>query len=131
MGKWIYLIGLLNNVGTVGFLGFLFGMVAVCVTTWRYYTRYNDIGYMIRFRNDETEINERRVENKSMRKNIKISIIISLTGLLVTTLIPSKQDMYAIALTKDVEVGQIYELSKEELKSGIDYFFEKLDSLNK
>lgn len=86
---------------------------------------------MIRFRNDETEINERRVENKSMRKNIKISIIISLTGLLVTTLIPSKQDMYAIALTKDVEVGQIYELSKEELKSGIDYFFEKLDSLNK
>lgn len=45
----------------------------------------------------------------------------------LTVGIPGKEEMYMMALTKDYKAEDIYNMSKTEIRSTIDYVFEKFD----
>ena len=44
-------------------------------------------------------------------------------------MIPKKEEMYMIALTKDYEVEDVYSMTKEKIKGNIDYVFKKIEEL--
>ena len=70
----------------------------------------------------------RPIDIKRYVKPLGILVIILIA---IEILIPSKQEMYAITLTKDYKAEEIYMMTKEELKSGIDYFIESLEKVTK
>lgn len=61
-----------------------------------------------------------------LKKYLKIIGLAFIGVSLLAVLIPSKEDFLIISLTKDYRQEQVYNMSKEELKSGIDYIIEKL-----
>lgn len=65
------------------------------------------------------------------KKHLKALCLTFLLAGLLTVLIPSKEDFLVIALTKDYRPEQVYNMSKDELKSGIDYAIEKLKEVDK
>ena len=128
MGKLIYWIDVLNKINLISsFVGVL--LFVITITTLCCYFDSKEKSSKSWLTSCSRE--EYKAEAIAYKKAIKVSVILLVICGVLAVFIPGKSDMYAIALTKDIEVGQIYELSKEELKSGIDYFFEKLDSLNK
>ena len=70
-------------------------------------------------------------ELKGNTKKFKIATVLLLLCILGTVSIPEKEEMYMIGMVKNYEIQDIYEMSKDELKSSIDYFFEKVDELGK
>lgn len=61
-----------------------------------------------------------------VKKLLKILWLFPLGASLLSALIPSKEDFLIIALTKDYRPEQVYKMTKDELKSGIDYVMERL-----
>lgn len=55
--------------------------------------------------------------------------VLLLIPLALTILIPTKKEMYIIALTKNLSPFEIYSMSKEELIDGIDYLFDKVKEI--
>lgn len=110
MAKIIYLISVLNNIKILLFVLILAGVIALAG---------------IALCAGEYHISEEE-KNKLARYAGRVLITISVS-LIVLTMIPSKKEMYAMFLLKDYEPGEVYEMTKEELKEGIDYFFEKLN----
>ena len=70
-------------------------------------------------------------ELKGNTKKFKIAVVLLLLCIVGTVSIPEKEEMYMIAMVKNYEIQDIYKMSKDELKSSIDYFFEKVDGLGK
>ena len=70
-------------------------------------------------------------ELKGNTKKFKIAAVLLLLCILGNVLIPEKEEMYMIAMVKNYEIQDIYKMSKDELKSSIDYFFEKVDEFGK
>ena len=64
-------------------------------------------------------------------KTRKIAIIVMLICVLLQVLIPAKEEMYAVALTKDYKVGDMYKMTKDEIRDNIDYLFKKIEELKK
>lgn len=60
------------------------------------------------------------------KKHLKALCLTFLVAGLLVVLIPSKEDFLIIALTKDYRPEQIYKMTKDELKNGVDYVIEKL-----
>ena len=65
------------------------------------------------------------------KKHLKSLCLTFLVACLLVVLIPSKEDFLIIALTKDYRPEQVYKMTKDELKSGIDYAMEKLKEVDK
>ena len=63
---------------------------------------------------------------KPLKKYLKIIGLVFLGTSLLNVFVPNKEDFLIIALTKDYRPEQVYKMSKDELKSGIDYVIEKL-----
>lgn len=63
---------------------------------------------------------------KPLKKYLKIISLAFLGTCLLNVFIPSKEDFLIIALTKDYRPEQVYKMTKDELKSGVDYVIEKL-----
>ena len=108
-------------------LGFVMGVGFLCYTTFIIEDCEDNMGY---------GYNEERKERYTQKYNYHIKfrkkIIVSmLICILLQVLIPKKEEMYMIAMVKDYEVQDIYKMTKNELKSSIDYFFEKVDELGK
>lgn len=59
-------------------------------------------------------------------KGVIIGIVISVV---LDVGIPNKEEMYLMALTKDYEIEDVYKMSKGEIKSSIDYVFDRLEKL--
>ncbi len=63
---------------------------------------------------------------KPLKKYLKIIGLVFLGTRLLNVFVPSKEDFLIMALTKDYRPEQVYKMSKDELKSRIDYVIEKL-----
>lgn len=109
MSKTIYLISILSNIDLIALV---LGVTSAILFT----SLGGPLYYFV--------IPE---EKELIVKFMKITGVISLIALIITTLIPDKEEMYAMIILKDYEPNQIYEMTKEELKEGIDYLFEKLN----
>lgn len=118
MGKIIYLISVLSELRVVNFiLLVLIPMVVGFVIVYL----YDDIYF---FKGDERKRFEKKLKITTLKFSILWIIIV-----ISTILIPNKKEMYLIALTKDYEIEDISKMSKKEIRSTVDYVFEKMEEL--
>lgn len=118
MGKIIYLISVLSGIRAVNFiLLVLIPMVVGFVIVYL----YDDIYF---FKGDERKRFEKKLKITTLKFSILWIIIV-----ISTILIPNKKEMYLIALTKDYEIEDISKMSKKEIRSTVDYVFEKMEEL--
>lgn len=118
MGKIIYLISVLSGIRIVNFiLLILIPMVVGFVIVYA----YDNVCFL---KEDERKRIEKKLKNTTLIFSILWLIIV-----ISIILIPNKKEMYAIALTKNYEIEDVYKMSKKEIRSNIDYVFEKMDEL--
>lgn len=115
MGKLIYLISLLEG---IDLLSLLLSLITIPVTVLVIYG-YVDIHYM------RDEVKMKKDIANIMTKGIFVLVI----SLLTMVLIPDKEEMYLIALTKDYDKEELYQMSKDEIKNSIDYVFYRVKEL--
>ena len=136
MGKIIYLISFLRNlkitmsvaiVILLGVCGCLVFLIQEHKTDLIWFSKH--IGFTTVDYNEKIESIKK--ELKGNIKKFKIAVVLLLLCIVGTVLIPKKEEMYMIAMVKNYEIQDIYKMSKDELKSSIDYFFEKVDELGK
>lgn len=109
LGKMIYWIGVLSNFKNI-FLGVgVLSFFLIFVISFFGFVEFQDVKFIIKH-----------------TKKLVIMLVISGT---LFTFIPDKKEMYIIAFTKDLTLNQIYQMTKEEIKSSIDYFFEKIEEI--
>lgn len=114
MSRIIYLISILDKVSDVstGFL--LLSLAALFFGGWVY---LDTIGTL------------EDVEEKLVRRFLMVAGICFVIFLAAIVFIPSKEEMYMMALTKDYEVEDVYRMTKEEIKGSIDYVFDRVKEL--
>lgn len=116
MGKTIYLISILDKINKISFVLVVL-LIAVLI-----------FGIVFYFDNTGTCLDSEEKALVRFLKIVGVFLGISLVGLL---LIPNKEEMYMIALTKDYEVEDVYTMTKDEIKGNIDYVFKKIEELKK
>lgn len=114
MGKIIYLISILDKFCQTSFIFLLTSVVALLFGGWVY---LDNIGLL-----DD-------VEEKFIKSFLKVAGVLFAISIAATILIPSKEEMYMMALTKDYEVEDVYRMTKEEIKGSIDYVFNRIKEL--
>lgn len=135
MGKIIYLISFLKNLKIIIFLAIVI-LLGVCgYLVFLISESKEDMAWYLKSHGSIKDYDERiksaKQELERNTKKFKIAAVFLLFCVLVTMLIPSREEMYTIALVRDYEVQDVYKMSKSELKISIDYFFDKVDELGK
>lgn len=108
-------------------LGFVIGVGVVFYTTYIIEDCEDYMSY---------SYNEERNEFYTQKYNYNIMfrkkiIVFMLICVLLQVLIPKKEEMYAIALTKNYKVEDMYKMTKGEIRDNIDYLFKKIEELKK
>ena len=114
MGKIIYLISFLSKIGGFAFVSTVLSLGVLFIGGFFYL--------------DVTGIVEESSE-KILVRFLKGTGVLLVVSILATVLIPSKEEMYMMALTKDYQVEDVYKMTKEEIKGSIDYVFDKIEEL--
>lgn len=118
MGKIIYLISVLSGIRIVNFiLLILIPMVVGFVIVYA----YDNVCFL---KEDERKRIEKKLKNTTLIFSILWLIIV-----ISIILIPNKKEMYLIALTKNYEIEDVSKMSKKEIRSTVDYVFEKMEEL--
>lgn len=65
------------------------------------------------------------------RKCTKWTVIPLMIVAILSMFVPTKEDFLIITMTKDYTPEQVYTMTKEEMKSGIDYFLNQIKELKK
>lgn len=114
MSKIIYLISLLNKIGGFAIVSTVLSLGVLFIGGFFYLDVTGTL--------DDAE-------EKLVKGFLKVAGIFFVISLLVTVLIPAKEEMYMMALTKDYEVEDVYKMTKDEIKGSIDYVFDKIEEL--
>lgn len=114
MSRIIYLISVLDKISNFAFLFLILSIGVLFIGGWFYL--------------DTTEMLSDS-EEKSVKRFLKVAGIFFVVSTLATVLIPSKEEMYMMALTKDYKVEDVYRMTKEEIKGSIDYVFDRIKEL--
>lgn len=114
MGKIIYLISVLDRVGSISVVLLILSTLVLFIAGWIYFDTVDIL-------DDD--------EEKCIKGFLKVAGIFFLISILPTVLIPAKEEMYMIALTKDYQVEDVYRMTKEEIKGSIDYVFDRIKEL--
>lgn len=114
MSKIIYLISFLNKINKVSLIFMVVSGVTLFVGVYFY---FDAIAIL-----DDSE-------EKTFKRYLKVTGIILAISMLGTVLIPSKEEMYMMALTKDYEAEDAYKMTKDEVKGSIDYVFDRIKEL--
>ncbi|MEJ8785079.1 hypothetical protein [Peptoniphilus sp. HCN-40583] len=64
-------------------------------------------------------------------KYTKYSVVLLVVSVALNVFVPSRSDFMIIAMTKDCKPEQIYNMTKEELKGGIDYIVKSIEEVKK
>ena len=114
MSRIIYLISVLSNIGGFAFISTVLSLMALVIGG----VFYLDATGTMKESSDKTLVR--------FLKGVGVILVVST---LATVLIPSKEEMYMIALTKNYEVEDVYKMTKDEIKGSIDYVFDKIEEL--
>lgn len=109
---WFYVIFVFNSINFFASLLFLVGCVATIV-----------IGLIVLFGIDESEKPLLRI----VLKKILIGLVVSV---LISTFVPDKTTIEKMIVAKNITPNNI-ELFGDTVKDGVDYVFEKINSLEK
>lgn len=114
MSRIIYLISTLAKVSNVS-MGFFLLSIAALFFGGLFYL--DTIGTL------------ENVEKKLVKRFLKVAGICFVIFLAAIVFIPSKEEMYMMALTKDYEAEDVYRMTKDEIKGSIDYVFDRVKEL--
>lgn len=114
MSRIIYLISFLNKINKFSLIFMVASGVTLLVGGYFYF--------------DATGILEDS-EEKIIKRFLKVTGIILAISMLGTVLIPSKEEMYMMVLTKDYEAEDVYKMTKDEIKGSIDYVSDRMKEL--
>lgn len=127
MGKVIYLISVLKTIDWLTILGLVTGVGFIIYTTYA----IEDCRDALRYYNSE-ESKELYMQKYNDNVKIRKVVVFFILGcVLLQVLIPSKEEMYAIALTKNYKVEDMYKMTKSEIRDNIDYLFKKIEEMKK
>lgn len=127
MGKVIYLISVLKTIDWLTILGLVTGVGFIIYTTYV----IEDCRDTLRYYNSE-ESKELYMQKYNDNVKIRKVVVFFILGcVLLQVLIPSKEEMYAIALTKNYKVEDMYKMTKSEIRDNIDYLFKKIEEMKK
>lgn len=122
IGQIYYLSTICGNLSSfLFFIKFPLIIVAGLATAYYVDTTCNSFGY------DNSNIEELQ----SARKYMKWTIIPLVFVIVLSFFIPNKEDFLVITMTKNYTPEQVYTMTKEEMKSGIDYFLNQVKELKK
>lgn len=65
------------------------------------------------------------------RKYTKWTVIPLMVVTILSMFVPSKEDFLIIVMTKSYTPNQVYTMTKEEMKNGIDYFVNQIKEIKK
>lgn len=116
MSRIIYLISLLNKISGCAFISMLLSLAVLFLGGF--------------FFIDVTGTLE-ELEEKALVRFLKGAGVFLVISIMVFAVIPSKEEMYMMALTKDYEVEDVYKMTKDEIKGSVDYVFDKIKELKK
>ena len=68
---------------------------------------------------------------KHFRKSLRISGIALAIVSILSIVTPNKEDFLIIAMTKDYTTQQVYTMTKDEIKDGIDYFVNQVNKVKR
>lgn len=114
MSRIIYLISVLDKVGSISVVLLILSIVVLFIAGWIYF--------------DTADILDDD-EEKCIKGFLKVAGIFFVISLLPTVLIPAKEEMYMMALTKNYQVEDVYRMTKDEIKGSIDYVFDRIKEL--
>lgn len=114
MSRIIYLISILNKASNISIF-FMIVSIAALFFGGLFYLDY--IGALQDY------------EEKLLKRFLMISGISLVISLAAVVFIPSKEEMYMMALTKDYEAEDVYKMTKDEIKESVDYIFEKIEDV--
>lgn len=114
MSRIIYLISILDKISNFALLFLILSIVVLF------------IGGVLCFDTDGILDDS---EEKSIKRFLKVVGIFFVVSTLATVLIPAKEEMYLMALTKDYEAEDVYRMTKDEIKGSIDYVFNRIKEL--
>lgn len=114
MSRIIYLISVLDKLGSFSFVLLILSIFGLFIAGRLYVDTVDTL-------DDD--------EEKCIKGFLKVAGIFFVISLLPTVLIPAKEEMYMMALTKDYEVEDVYRMTKDEIKGSIDYVFDKIEEL--
>lgn len=118
MGKIIYLISVLSGIRVVSFILLVLIPISVGIGVGLF---SDNLTFM---NSDDRKRYDKKLKNISLKFSILWIIVV-----ISTILIPNKKEMYLIALTKNYEIEDISKMSKKEIRSTVDYVFEKMEEL--
>ena len=114
MSRIIYLISILDKISSFALLSLILSIAALFIGGLPY---LDIVGIL-----DDAE-------KKMIKRFLKGAGIFFVVSTLATVLIPAKEEMYLMALTKDYKVEDVYRMTKDEIKGSIDYVFDKIEEL--
>lgn len=114
MSRIIYLISILDKISNFALLFLILSIGVLFIGGWLYF--------------DTTGILD-DAEEKMVKGFLKVAGIIFVVSTLATVLIPAKEEMYMMALTKYYKVEDVYRMTKDEIKGSIDYVFDRIKEL--
>lgn len=65
------------------------------------------------------------------KKSMKWTVIPLIVVTILSMFVPNKEDFLIVVMTKNYTPEQVYTMTKEEMKSGIDYFLNQVKELKK
>jgi hypothetical protein len=68
---------------------------------------------------------------KRYGKSLRISGIALVIVIILSIVTPNKEDFLIISMTKDYTTQQVYKMTKDEIKDGIDYFVNQVNKVKK
>lgn len=80
---------------------------------------------------DERKGNADSRDVLTVAKYTKYSIVLLVVGIALNVFVPSRSEFMIIAMTKDYKPEQIYNMTKEELKGGVDYIVKSIEEAKK
>lgn len=113
LGKIYYLASVFDKINKLGLVFFILSIAAL-------------LSVMVFYSN---VIYASREEKRLWKKITKITGVVLCLSTLLAIVIPSRDDFLIISLTKDYTPQQIYKMTKEEMKNGVDYLIKQIKEI--
>lgn len=116
IGKIYYLSTMLDKLNVLFFVLRIVLFVACCIFTAC---------------NLDSSVASSEDDIKRFRKSLRISGIALAIVSILSIVTPNKEDFLVISMTKDYTTQQVYTMTKDEIKDGIDYFVNQVNKVKR
>lgn len=121
IGKAYYIACVIQSIDTIsGITAFILAITSTIL-----------FGCFVDLKHQESQGKNVHQQVTAIRKCTKISITLLVISCLLNVFTLSREDFMIAVMTKDYKPEQIYNMTKEELKGGIDYIVKSIEEVKK